>query len=330
MRLSFPQCLDTFFPSIMCHCCPFLFCAILTVRHYVSVFLPDVFFHPVITGWILTSAYYVRIQSSKQSISQWTFISSHNVLLGPHTWSQVGPGVNAQMHNGKKTIRSGYPGRRWIQAFFTGASIASTAAAVVMAELPVRYSTTEAAKTTCSDFADGHFAGLSWTFDDCIEVWTAFRDNLSRGLVIRPPHVDLWKTTAAELRRAGKPCMLASFLNSYSNAHGVGIGSTTMKHFATWILAEETGCDWVTPSWTSFNATRKNETATYCHSVADKTTRGASSTVLDRPCVSVNWLAYFNFGVPSVDLPEGITLKSVTVSWRVAFGLTAVYITDSK
>ena len=193
-----------------------------------------------------------------------------------------------------------------------------------MAELPVRYSS--AARATCSDFADGHFAGLSWTFDECIEVWTAFRDNLPSSLAIRPPHVDLWKTTADELRREGKPCMLTSFLNSYSNAHGVGVGSTTMKHLATWIFAEELGCDWVTPSWTSFSMTRKNETAAYCHWMTDKASRNASS-VLEKPCVSVNWLAYFNLGVPSTDLPEGITPKNVTVSLlRVVFGLTAALV----
>ncbi|CAM9998318.1 unnamed protein product [Ascophyllum nodosum] len=105
--------------------------------------------------------------------------------------------------------------------------------------------------------------------------------------------------------------MLTSFLNSYSTARGVGVGSTTMKHLATWIFAEELGCDWVTPSWTSFSATTKNETAAYCHWLTDKASRNRSS-VQEHPCVSVNWLAYFNFGVPSTDLPEGIILTNVT------------------
>ena len=188
--------------------------------------------------------------------------------------------------------------------------------AVIAERRPVSYySTMEATKTTCSDFADGHFfTELSWTFGDCIKVWTAFHQNLPRGLVIRPPHVDLWKTTADELRLAGKPCsMLTSVLNMYSNTYGVGVGSTTMKHFATWILAEEIGCDWVTPSWTSFNTANKNETTAYCHWLKDKASRNASSA-LERPCVSVNWLAYFNFGVPSTDVPKEIILKDVTVS----------------
>ena len=225
---------------------------------------------------------------------------------------------------GGKARWSGFPGRRWIRALFTAASITS-AAAVVITELPVSYSTTEeAARTTCSDFADGHFAGLSWTFDDCIEVWTAFRHSLPSGLIIRPPHVDLWKTTADELRREEKSCMLTSFLNSYSTAHGVGVGSTTMKHLATWIFAEELGCDWVTPSWTSFTATTKNETAAYCHWLTDKDSRNVSSA-LEKSCVLVNWLAYFNFGVPSTDLPEGVTLKNVPVSVHAALGLIAVH-----
>ena len=230
------------------------------------------------------------------------------------------PGVKSNMQNGKARW-SEYPARRWIRAFVTGASITSAAAAVVMAELPVSYNTMEAARATCSDFADGYFTGLSWTFDDCIEVWTAFRDNLHPRFVFRPPHVDLWKTTADELRREGKPCMLASFLNCYSNTYGVGVGSTTMKHLATWIFAEELGCDWVTPSWTSFSMTRKNETTAYCHWMTDKASRNVSSA-LEHPCVSVNWQAYFNFGVPSTDLPEGIILTNVTVSGRTVFGLS--------
>ena len=206
----------------------------------------------------------------------------------------------------------GWPGPRWARTFFASACFISGAAT----SSSKSYRMIQDTEPTCSDFADRRFTGLSWTLDDCTDVWSAFRDNISRALNIRPPHVDIWKATADELRQAGKPCMLTSFLNAYSSVHGVGVGSTTWKHLATWILAEETGCDWVTPSWTSPNGPAKNETGTYCHWVKDKTTRDRSS-VLEKPCVSVNWLAYFNFGVPSTDVPEGITLRNVTVSWRV-------------
>ena len=235
------------------------------------------------------------------------------LLLRPHPVSlQTGKrkGMEAE-----KRRSFGWPGPRWTRMFFASAWIISGAAA----NSSESYRTIQDNEPTCTDFADRRFTGLSWTFDDCVDVWSAFRDNISRALNIRPPHVDAWKATADELRQAGKPCMLTSFLNSYSNAHGVGVGSTTWKHLATWILAEETGCDWVTPSWTSFNGPARNETATYCHWMKGKTTTqdGSSVMVLEKPCVSVNWLAYFNFGVPSTALPEGITLKNVTVSWRV-------------
>ncbi|CAM9444778.1 unnamed protein product, partial [Ascophyllum nodosum] len=166
----------------------------------------------------------------------------------------------------------------------------------------------------CRDFAGGSFGGKSWTLDDCVNVWEAFRKTIPTKLHIRPRDVDTWRTTADELRRAGSQCLLTSTSSSD------GVGSSTIRHISTWILAEEMGCDWVTPEWGS-DALKLNDKngfkgeVVYCHSRANPLDRlkfTLEERIQERQCTVVDWLGYFNFGVSSSDLPDEGTITSVT------------------
>lgn len=161
----------------------------------------------------------------------------------------------------------------------------------------------------CADFAPGTgYPESAWTLDDCIEVWTQFSETMPQGQHRRLPYVDTWRDTAIELRRAGSPCLAAS------NPSGDGAGSSTIRHLASWIFAEEMGCDWVTPDWGKRHVGGGNGTVMYCH-------RTATVQEMDNPdpsdgqelhhCSVVDWLAYFQFDVPSVSLPDHGTVEVI-------------------
>ena len=88
----------------------------------------------------------------------------------------------------------------------------------------------------------------SWTHDDCVEVWGRFAGSVPLQMLARKPDVDMFRGTAAELRRNGTPCLATT------TATSDGAGSSTIRHLATWIYAEQMGCDWVTPSWGKWTA----------------------------------------------------------------------------
>lgn len=169
----------------------------------------------------------------------------------------------------------------------------------------------------CRDFSAGRRPGLPWTFDDCLEVWANFEGTI----LYNPnhPEVEMWRDAALELRRKGSPCLLAS--DTYPD----GLGSTTIRHLATWILAEEMGCDWVTPDW-GYNAVpgQDGKVAGYCHSIVTNddqrslaSARGSAGT---KRCSKVNWLSYFQFDKPSVSWPDTGSIKIVRQASEVIQG----------
>ena len=190
-------------------------------------------------------------------------------------------------------------------------------ATFVLGHLLLFFSSSVAAKTkiiepaeACVDFASGGgYPESAWTLDDCMEVWTQFGDTMPQGQHRRLPHVDTWRETATELRRAGSPCLAAS------KPSGDGAGSSTIRHLASWVFAEEMGCDWVTPDWGKRHVGAGNGTVMYCH-------RTATALEMDHAdpsdglqelhhCSVVDWLAYFQFDVPSVSLPDHGTVEVI-------------------
>ena len=107
-----------------------------------------------------------------------------------------------------------------------------------------------------------------------------------------------------------------------------------MKLLASWVFAEEMGCDWVTPDWGKRRVALEGEgegaggggggngtasaVVVYCHTTAtfeELESLALSSDVQDRHrCAVVDWLAYFRFDVPSVDLPERGRSKLIQAS----------------
>lgn len=164
----------------------------------------------------------------------------------------------------------------------------------------------------CADFAGGGYPGSSWTLDNCIDVWTRYARTVPSGLQRRLNDVDIWREAASELRRVGSPCLVASEPTSD------GAGSSTIRHLATWIFAEEMGCDWVTPDWGKKPVDGGNGTVMYCHRTAttqemDLSKPNAELQALRR-CSVIDWLAYFQFDVPSVGRPEGGETKVIQAS----------------
>lgn len=167
----------------------------------------------------------------------------------------------------------------------------------------------------CADFEPGGgHPESAWALDDCIEVWTQFGDTMPEGQHRRLPHVDTWRDTATELRRAGSPCLAAS------KPSGDGAGSSTIRHLASWIFAEEMGCDWVTPDWGKRHVgAAGNGTVMYCHRTAtaremDQADPSGGGLQELHHCSVVDWLAYFQFDVPSVSLPDHGTVEVIQAS----------------
>lgn len=169
------------------------------------------------------------------------------------------------------------------------------------------------ASEACVEFAtEVNYRGSAWILDDCVEVWELFRRSVPSGLQGRLPDIDLWGDTGVELRRAGSPCLVAS------NPTSDGAGSSTIRHLATWVYAEQMGCDWVTPDWGKARVAEGNGTAVmYCHRTATTQELDLSKPAKElqamRRCSVVDWLSYFQFDVPSVEMPQAATFAYVQV-----------------
>lgn len=167
----------------------------------------------------------------------------------------------------------------------------------------------------CKAFASGR-SSAHWTHEDCVEVWTQFTATVSDGLRRRHPEVDIWRDTALELRREGSPCILTS------GGGGDGLGSTTMRNIATWVYAQEMGCDWLTPDWGRKKVDQGDgEADLYCHAVVSKEVVKAAHDLEElrgmRRCSVVDWLSYFQFDQISVKWPESGSVRVVTVRKKV-------------
>ena len=168
----------------------------------------------------------------------------------------------------------------------------------------------------CSEFSGGAPLGTVWTLEDCVDVWTDFEESVPSWLHSRLPDKDVWGDTGTEMRRAGSPCIVeATFAPD-------GAGSTTIRHFATWLFSRELDCDWMTPRWSSTNIHQGNTTATmYCHrtgtlaelELAKTDPKKMAALRATNRCSVVNWLSYFQFAVPSVTVSETASLKIIEV-----------------
>lgn len=165
----------------------------------------------------------------------------------------------------------------------------------------------------CDDFAAGRHPSLGWTFDDCVDVWTRFEISLEPAPVREYLEADLWRDTAVSLRQQGSPCMLSS------TPGNDGVGSTAIRFVATWILAEEMGCDWFTTNWASNQVQAADGSTRYCHPIVPleerKSATNSSGVPGLRRCTVVNWLSYFQFDKHAWSPPSG---RSITLIKEVS------------
>lgn len=156
----------------------------------------------------------------------------------------------------------------------------------------------------CADFAVGKQSGSAWTLADCTAVWDDFVDTVPHGLQRRQRIADDWRETGMELRRRGSPCVATSVRAS------TGVGSTIVRLLASWVFAEEMGCDWLKPDWGTRHVGRENATVLYCHqtvNIEETNSSRLSGSALGEMthCLVVDWIDYFQLGVPSVAWPKG-------------------------
>lgn len=167
----------------------------------------------------------------------------------------------------------------------------------------------------CSDFSVSPHPSSAWTIDDCIDVWAQFDATVLPPFRHRMPDLDTWGTTGLDLRQAGSPCGVKSTFATD------GVGSTTIRNLATWIFAEEMGCDWITPRGSGRTIVEGNTTTTlYCHRIDTKEeynvarkdmAKFRASLRMTNHCSVVDWLSYFQFDASAVTWAETGELKVI-------------------
>lgn len=176
--------------------------------------------------------------------------------------------------------------------------------------IAVEENQTSFAEQACSGFASTTI-GRGWVHADCMNVWTLWTNTVGAKDFHHHRPRQVFNVTATELRQRGFPCVVTSV------AYEDGAGSSTVRYLATWMFAEEMGCDWVKPELPASRI--GNEGASlYCHS----TTPGVNHMVVageltqyppNTPCLLTNWLEYFRFNEHGVSMSTIGRAKTVEV-----------------
>lgn len=149
------------------------------------------------------------------------------------------------------------------------------------------------ADQACAEFPETVSIGSGWKLSDCTSVWASWANTLADAQFQGYRDRELFNETALTLRQRGIPCLMKSV------RYPDGVGSSTIRHLATWMFAKEMGCEWQMPD---FPPGGVNDTGTslYCHkTVPLATLRSAKDTegvdYRQEPCVLTNWMQYFRF-----------------------------------
>lgn len=163
----------------------------------------------------------------------------------------------------------------------------------------------------CADFEGDVASNVTWHLRDCVNVWTTWLSSVSKGLA--QPYADrsVLREIGEHLRKRGSACYI-----NLPRA-GDGMGSSSIRYLATWIFAEEMGCQWVAPVWAAGKTSEEGET-TYCHDLPTReqkknmTTKEIQARVAEA-CTVVNMQRYFGFNKRSTELPDKGVIKVVQV-----------------
>lgn len=165
----------------------------------------------------------------------------------------------------------------------------------------------------------------SWDFDDCIAVWNAWAATVPDVLHPRYDVRDRIRETALALRNLGSPCLLdaAKTLD--------GAGSSAIRTLSNWVLAEEIGCDLVSPTW-GRSVQGTNGTVLYCHEKTPEANEkidqsmgvdyfANNSDSREMSCAVVNWLQFFRFDIVGREtVPVNGSIKFVEVRTKQTKG----------
>lgn len=151
-----------------------------------------------------------------------------------------------------------------------------------------------AINNACSEFSPTAL-GTGWSRADCRYVWTSWANSLPNRALENYGHWyrKIFNEMATSPRRKRSWCLVSS--GHYTD----GVGSSTLRHLVTWILAEELHCGWVWPERPDRRSLANGATL-YCHSktpgVNHEINRGALKAYPeDTPCLLTNWVKYFRF-----------------------------------
>lgn len=148
------------------------------------------------------------------------------------------------------------------------------------------------APTICSGFSSTP-TDTGWVQEDCINVWNMWISAAHKHQFYDFRYREIFNETATELQQRGSPCLTESYV------FADGVGSSTLRHLATWMFSEEMGCDWIKPRLPN-NGAADDGTALYCHSTdsdvnykirVGEVTNYPSGT----PCLMTNWMVYFRY-----------------------------------
>lgn len=162
----------------------------------------------------------------------------------------------------------------------------------------------------CAEFSSSP-PGTGWSFADCMQVWSTWATTLREKEYQRYNHREIFNDTAAELRRRGSPCLVGS------ERYADGAGSSTIRYLATWMFAEELGCDWALPQLAG-NRTDNDGIRLYCHSTVPEVNHDVrignlAAYPAHTPCSLTNWLQYFRYSDHAADLHDIAKAKIVRV-----------------
>lgn len=161
----------------------------------------------------------------------------------------------------------------------------------------------ELGESVCSHYTDSDsLSPSSWRKGDCLDVWCEWESRI--GMLYMKTLTKVLKIArevCQELKRVGPECYVQMI-----PAHD-GVGSSTVRGIATWILADEIGGHWVAPDWRGRDVDQ-NGTHRYCHfrsteEEREGLTRAQIEALGLETCFLVNWQQYFNFDLNSVSAP---------------------------
>lgn len=168
-------------------------------------------------------------------------------------------------------------------------------------------------ENACAEFDNNIPLESGWLYSDCVAVWNGWAATLEEQQLMPWTYRMTFVELSAELRHRGNPCLVESV--NYPD----GAGSSAIRNLATWMFAEEMGCDWVLPGSYSANRTVNSDgSSLYCHKMM---TRGRMHPFQDRDskynrywrCEVTNWLKFFHYNAHAARSTFGGSIQRVKV-----------------